>query len=241
MSSQHYRNTILMLLCLTCGIVDVIGYLGLGHVFTANMTGNIVLLGLTLGHPEELAVYRFITALLGFIAGTAIAAVITGRDTSKRTWPKSVTWALALEAALCLVYALTAASVSETAVYFHIVLLSVAMGIQTTAARRLSVAGISTTVLTNNLANVVEDVTAQARRWLRRDQTPGLQPDSYLRMLAIVIYCLGAGLGAAGHYWTPLLNSWVPVILMAIVLTMAAAWLHRQTGPVAAHSEGVKR
>ena len=44
------RNIMLLLLCLTAGIVDVIGYLSIGHVFTANMTGNIVLLGLSIGN-----------------------------------------------------------------------------------------------------------------------------------------------------------------------------------------------
>lgn len=47
LTAAAYRNTLLSLLCLTAGIVDVIGYLSLGHVFTANMTGNIVFIGIS--------------------------------------------------------------------------------------------------------------------------------------------------------------------------------------------------
>jgi hypothetical protein len=35
----------LLVLTLVTGLVDAVSYLGLGHVFTANMTGNVVLLG----------------------------------------------------------------------------------------------------------------------------------------------------------------------------------------------------
>jgi len=43
--------------------VDAISYLGLGHVFTANMTGNAVLLGLAVGQGQGLAALRSIIAL----------------------------------------------------------------------------------------------------------------------------------------------------------------------------------
>jgi len=48
----------LMLLALTwgAGTIDAISYLGLGHVFTAMMTGNTVLLGLALAEREALTV-----------------------------------------------------------------------------------------------------------------------------------------------------------------------------------------
>ena len=54
LTAHSIRNIALMFLCLTAGIVDVIGYLSLGHVFTANMTGNIVLLGIAAGSSLQL-------------------------------------------------------------------------------------------------------------------------------------------------------------------------------------------
>ena len=56
--------------------VDAISYLGLGHVFTANMTGNTVLLGLAIGQGQGLAALRSIIALVGFALGAALSAVM---------------------------------------------------------------------------------------------------------------------------------------------------------------------
>src|SRR5260370_15104879 len=44
-SIRHPLTRTLLVLTFTTGLVDAASYLGLGHVFTANMTGNIVLLG----------------------------------------------------------------------------------------------------------------------------------------------------------------------------------------------------
>lgn len=78
MTNSTYRNIILLVLCVTAGIVDVIGYLSLGHIFTANMTGNIVLLGLAIGNSLETTVFHSLTALGGFIIGVVGAAILVG-------------------------------------------------------------------------------------------------------------------------------------------------------------------
>jgi uncharacterized membrane protein YoaK (UPF0700 family) len=51
------RHGLLLLLSCAAGAIDAISYLGLGRVFTANMTGHTVLLGLALmqaDHQEAL-------------------------------------------------------------------------------------------------------------------------------------------------------------------------------------------
>ncbi|OXM87677.1 YoaK family protein [Paenibacillus rigui] len=221
MNLTSCRNGLLLLLCLTGGLVDVMGYLGLGHVFTANMTGNIVLLGMALGHAEGLAVLRTVTALVGFIAGIAIAAVVVGPSSKdKDFWPSRVTVALGMEGFFLLLFAV--ASVvpppSGINVYFLIVMLSTAMGIQTTVARRLGIAGISTTVLTNNLAHVVEDTMHQCRFYLRGDARSAYSPDSVLRLLAIVIYGSGAVLAAALMRYCPVVLLWLPVAFFLVII-----------------------
>lgn len=222
MSTATYRHIIILLLCMSSGIVDVVGYLSLGHVFTANMTGNIVLMGLAIGKVEGLAVLRSVTALVGFIAGTAIAALIVNKDKKPSLWPKSVTYALSIEGIILIIFAITSSRVSdsESWVYFFIILLSIAMGMQTTAARRLGIAGISTTVLTNNLANVVEDVIQQLRLLFGRNTKMTFSPDSLLRLMAVVIYCLGAIIGTIAEVSHPLGIVWVPIaVLASIILT----------------------
>src|SRR5258707_10452076 len=66
---------ILLTLTATTGIVDAVSYLALGRVFTANMTGNIVLLGFAVSGAPGLSIPRSLTALLAFLAG----AVVGGR------------------------------------------------------------------------------------------------------------------------------------------------------------------
>jgi uncharacterized membrane protein YoaK (UPF0700 family) len=70
---KRLRDGMLIGLGCTAGCVDALSYLKLGHVFTANMTGNTVLLGIALGQWHGLAALRAALALLGFGVGVAIA------------------------------------------------------------------------------------------------------------------------------------------------------------------------
>src|SRR5262249_15723409 len=74
------RPLLVALLALTfvTGIVDAVSYLGLGHVFTANMTGNVVLLGFAVAGASGLSVPRSSLSLLGFLAG-AVCGGAPGR------------------------------------------------------------------------------------------------------------------------------------------------------------------
>src|SRR5712691_993515 len=77
------RDPMLLALTWAAGSVDAISYLGLGHVFTAMMTGNTVLLGLALAQGEVWAVLRSIIALVGFAAGAAVSALRSEEHTSE--------------------------------------------------------------------------------------------------------------------------------------------------------------
>ncbi|MFB8734687.1 DUF1275 family protein [Bacillus sp. SL00103] len=63
-----------------------------------------------------------------------------------------------------------------------------AMGLQTTAARKLNVAGISTTVLTSTLANLFD--LAQRISHREKRKAP-IEHVSFMRIGSIVFYCLG--------------------------------------------------
>ncbi|MCY9656578.1 YoaK family protein [Paenibacillus chondroitinus] len=217
MPTRTYLNGSVLVLCLISGIVDVIGYLGLGHVFTANMTGNLVLIGIAIGQAQPLAVLRSILAFIGFVAGIALATVIVKQGREEQIWSRGVTAALGSEALLLLIAALLSyAGESERNLYILILLLSMGMGMQTTVARHLKVAGISTTVLTNNLANVIEDTIAHFRRINR------FTADAWLRTWAVAIYCLGAVITAVLEPHALFASIWIPVALLVGLVTMAA-------------------
>lgn len=223
--SSTLRYILLLLLCFTAGLVDVIGYLRLEHVFTANMTGNIVVLGMSLGHLQGWAIWRVVTALLGFVAGNIIAAFIIGSDKTPSLWYHRVTTSLIIEWVLLFIFAdLSYMPLTDRLILICLACLSMAMGIQTTAARRLGIAGISTTVLTNNLVNAVEDMVAHVRRILVRSSdstTILLSTESRLRILGITIYACGAILATVLERYSPLLLSWIPVTIVAVVIVMA--------------------
>lgn len=54
----------LLLLTFSTGMVDAIGYLGFDKVFTGNMTGNVVILGMGLAGADGVPVLRPALALL---------------------------------------------------------------------------------------------------------------------------------------------------------------------------------
>ncbi|WP_245608644.1 YoaK family protein [Saccharibacillus sacchari] len=217
---KTWRSGVLMLLCMSAGIVDVIGYIHLGRVFTANMTGNIVILGMSFAHVAELSFLRAALACIGFIAGNAAAAILLSGGKAKGFWPARITLILFIELAFYFIFAALAGPVmSETLLHVLILLLSSAMGMQTTAARKLGIAGISTTVLTNNLASVIEDFVAFFRKRFRlKEKTSKIGGETWLRFTAVVIYCFGALVAGIAEINMPFSAIWIPILVMVIIL-----------------------
>src|SRR5438552_16294481 len=74
-SVQHPLARALLVLTFTTGLVDAVSFLGLGRVFTANMTGNVVFLGFGLAGSGGLPVVAPLVSLGGF----AVGALLGGR------------------------------------------------------------------------------------------------------------------------------------------------------------------
>ena len=155
------RTPVLFGLAAVTGIVDAACYLGFGHVFTANMTGNVVLLGFAVAGVESLSVTRSVTALAAFLVGAVLGVRLARSiDPSTHRWPAA---AFGSEAALLFVSATVAGSRSNgpeapaTAVYLVIVLTGLAMGLRNATIRRLGEREVNTTVLTMTLTSIGAD------------------------------------------------------------------------------------
>ncbi|MFS0654855.1 YoaK family protein [Bacillus sp. 179-C3.3 HS] len=219
LTAHSFRNIALLFLCLSAGIVDVIGYLSLGHVFTANMTGNIVLLGMAAGSSLQLTAFHSFTALSGFVFGVILATIIGGKH-KKAFWPKAVTRIFIMEVLVLLVFALMTLLINIKGSYLmYIILLSMAMGMQTTAARKLDVAGISTTVLTNTLAHLFEDLAQRLSN--REHRRAPVEKVNWLRLGSILFYCLGAAVTAFIDEVDPFLIIWLPICALVIMIITA--------------------
>ena len=80
-SIRHPLTRTLLVLTLTTGVIDAASYLGLGRVFAANMTGNIVLLGFGIAGSSGLPVVAPLVSLTAFLCG----AVVGGRMGTMRS------------------------------------------------------------------------------------------------------------------------------------------------------------
>ena len=140
-SLRHPLARALLVLTFSTGLIDAVSYLGLGHVFTANMTGNIVLLGFGIAGSGGLPVVAPLVSLGAFLVGSAVGGVLAARTGDRHV--QHIARALWIEVGLVLAAVLVAAAadvrpaaVSGDAV---IALLALAMGVRNATARRLAV------------------------------------------------------------------------------------------------------
>src|SRR5438067_7806475 len=75
---------LLLTLTVVTGLVDATSYLKLGHVFVANMTGNVVFLGFGIAGAGGLSVWASLTALGSFLLGSVAGGRIGARWSSDR-------------------------------------------------------------------------------------------------------------------------------------------------------------
>jgi uncharacterized membrane protein YoaK (UPF0700 family) len=233
------RNTLLLLLACAGGAVDAVSYMELGRVFTANMTGNTVLLGLALVHADHQEALRASLALVGFFGGGVLGAWIVEMGPSAGLWPRTVTVALALEWGFLAVFAVgwlyTGGEATTCAARGPLIVLSaLAMGVQSAAARRLEVSGIATTYITGTLTTLA----AWLMRWFGGGgATASTRPQAGLTdaeaprqarravgLLAAVwgMYLGGAMVAGACLRLGPELAVLFPLALMLIVMVTAA-------------------
>jgi uncharacterized membrane protein YoaK (UPF0700 family) len=150
-----------MLVALTfvTGVVDAASYLKLGHVFVANMTGNVVFLGFALAGAGGLSVATSLIAVASFLAGALAGGRLGARTPDHRG--RLLRGASAAQGALMVIALIVALSASEPMHsgmrYALLVPLAAAMGIQNAAAQRLAVPELTTTVLTRTLTGLASE------------------------------------------------------------------------------------
>lgn len=148
-----------MALAATSGATDAIGYLVLGHIFTSAMTGNLVLLAISIGHPDGIRTGAVMVPLICFAVGVGLGAhIVHSAQSDGPLWPKPVTTALQVEVPIFAAYAIcwwaTNAKPAPTVQFVLLGTGALALGIQSSAM--LSVAsGLNTTFLSGALTNLV--------------------------------------------------------------------------------------
>ena len=75
---QRPLELVLVVVTFVTGMVDAVTYLGFGHVFAANMTGNVIVLGFALVGAGDISATASVVSLAGFIPGAAVSARVAG-------------------------------------------------------------------------------------------------------------------------------------------------------------------
>jgi len=179
---------LLLLLTVVTGLVDAASFLRLGHVFVANMTGNVVFLGFAIAGAKELSIRASAFALGTFLLGGVAGGRVAVRFATHRGRLLGAALALQIVAVVAAVVVAAVAGRPDqgAARYALIVLLAFAMGVQNATVRRLAVSDLTTTVLTMTLTGIAADSTIAGGG------------DSKLgrRSLAVIAMFVGALVGA---------------------------------------------
>jgi uncharacterized membrane protein YoaK (UPF0700 family) len=199
---------VLLSMTVVTGLVDAFSYLTLGHVFVANMTGNVVFLGFALAGAPGFSISASLTALAAFAAGAFGGGRLIARyrDHRGRLHSSAAAGQAVLLTASVILAAVGGNPVTTGFRYPLIALLGASMGIQNAAARKIAVPDLTTTVLTLTITGIAADSAAAG----------GTGSHSGRRLAAIAAMLAGALVGAAlvltGEIFYPLLIALVIVL-----------------------------
>ncbi len=148
------RRITVLLFTWAAGSVDAIMYLA-GHVFTANMTGNAVLLGVAAGQGRSTEAVHSVIALLAFASGVVIGAMLVGEGGKPKRWTL-VRRAVLVETIILAVFTAVCRAPQENrlVITLMIAVSGLAMGLQSAAVKRLNLPGIATTYITGTFTSL---------------------------------------------------------------------------------------
>ena len=182
---------LLLLLSVTTGLVDAISVLGLGKVFTANMTGNIVFLGFAAVGTPGFNAPSYIVAIMAFLIGALVAGRV-GKGHAGLPLRRWLLVAALVEAGLLWIAAGVAVGFDMASqspgvrLYAIIALTGMAMGFRNATIRQLKVPDLTTTVLTLTLTGLAADSAPAG----------GNNPNWGRRVGSVVAIFAGAAIGA---------------------------------------------
>jgi uncharacterized membrane protein YoaK (UPF0700 family) len=208
----------LLLLTSAAGMMDALSYLRLG-VFTANMTGNTVVLGLALIGIAPFRAIPCVLALGAFALGAMFAGMLVVRPDRGPTWNGDIKLGLALELPFVSAFALLATFSTEPPPHSgSLALLATAacgLGIQSVAVRRLKVSGVVTTFITGTITTVIVSLVAKSKPAIGAVSE---EPSSPLLLIAMLVcYVLAAAAGGALSRNHRVLSAFLPVAAIGAV------------------------
>ena len=210
----------MLVLTFSTGVADAVGYLALDKVFTANMTGNVVILGMGAAGAPGLPVVGPALALAAFLTGAAAGgrAMRVLPATPERGAPVLLAVIGAVFSAAAVWLGIGGVRTGTPTAFGITALLAAAMGAQAAVARGIAVKDVTTVVVTSTLTGLAADSWFGARAdqpWRRR-------------VAAVALIGLGAVVGTLLLAYGP----WAGVALTAVltlVVAVTIAVTHRRS------------
>jgi uncharacterized membrane protein YoaK (UPF0700 family) len=209
------RDTLVVLLTVTTGVVDAASFLGLGSVFSSVITGNLVLLGIAAGTSSATLAVHSGVALAGYSLGVAAGAPLAARRApGAGTWPPSVTVTLSAElfvmSVFCVGWELTGTHPGFAVQLVLVAMLAACMGMQGAAVRQLG--QMSTTYLTSTLTGIVSALVTRSKH------------EALPRSVGVVVAIIAGAV--VGGLVVKLAPGWLPAAMLAplgavIILSVA--------------------
>ena len=223
---------LLLVLTITTGLLDAVSFLGLGRVFTANMTGNVVFLGFALGGAPGIPVASSLTAIGAFLIG----AVLGGRLGKNYAGEQLRKWFLTvalIESALIIGAGFISLGfdienrTTAFQLYAVIVLTAIAMGLRNSTVKQMNVKDMTTTVLTLTLTGIGADSSLAG----------GENQNFARRAGSVILMFAGAAIGAlllyrSGGISLPLFVCGACILVVTLIYAaLPASAVRREVGP----------
>ena len=193
-------------LAAVAGFVDIVGWLTLAHVYSANMTGNTLHVAQAIRQHHVIEIVGRAWPIFCFVLGL-FASELVYQVMQRRGSPTSASVTLGLEALLIALVVIAfplppdseVATALGVAYFVPVGLLSTAMGIQNASLVRVGASSVYTTHVTGNLTRLARE----AAHWtmLRRERATARRSGRRALLMAAVwtSYLCGASLGVVGR------------------------------------------
>ncbi len=191
--SDRHCTELMIITTFATGIIDAIGYLGFDKIFTANMTGNVIVLGMGLSGSDELPVAGPLIALISFTLGAATAGLCLRKVRGGWTAPicamfLAETVLLGLVGVLLM---LAPPQIGSPAMHAFTFALAFLLGAQAAAARKVGVKDVTTVVVTSTITSLA------AESWSANTTVA----QTLRRIGAVAALSAGAVCGGLLHYY----------------------------------------
>lgn len=168
----------------------------LAKTFTGHVTGNLVLTAIAVAAHDWRAALEPLSAIVTFLIGISLSVLIVRPLKARLLWPLLPT-IMGIEVILIVAASLALASDMAHGVELFVIFVSLALGLQNGAFRRVGGISVHTTYLTGMITSLISTTT---ERHASEVTPPTLgSPDPKVGLLCgiWITFVLGAGTGAA--------------------------------------------